>query len=139
MENTGQNAIDEKTAQKDYRSKVISETIFFLQINDYSWLSNLGYDTYNTVIEIENESTKNIIAAKIMLEENLKISEKIIWPSLKHDNVIPFIGCYFLSEPHTLLFLMPKHRTALTNVIETAMLHNQEKVFNKFYLGLKQD
>ena len=83
------------------------------------------------MIEIENKSTKKIVATKIVLEENLKVSEKIIWLSLKHENVIPVIDCYCLPQPHGWVFLMPKHRASLTNVIETAILHTQEKGFER--------
>ena len=76
-------------AKSDYRSKVVSESIFILENNNFSWISNLGRGTYGTVIEIENTSTKKIVAAKIVLQENLKESERVIWPSLKHNNVIP--------------------------------------------------
>ena len=86
-------AIDEKTAKKDYQSKEVSETISVLENNDFSWISNLGYVLYSTGKKLK---TSLLFAVKIVLEENLKDSENIIWPSLKHDNEIPVIDCYYL-------------------------------------------
>ena len=131
MENLRQNATDEKRAKQEYRSKVVSETICVLENNNFSWISNLGHGTYGTVIEMENRSTKKIMAAKIVMEQNLKASERVIWPSLRHDNVIPVTDCYYLPQQHSWVFLMPKHRTSLTNAIETDMLHLQEKGFQR--------
>ena len=114
-----------KKAKSDYRSKVVKETIFILENNNFSWISNLGSGTYGNVIEIENTSTKKIAAAKIILQQNVTESEKVIWPSLKHNNVIPVTDCYHLPQTHSWVFLMPKYQTSLTNAIETTMLHTQ--------------
>ena len=92
--------MDEKAAKKDYRFKVVSKTIFALENNGFTWISNLGYGTNATVVEIQNTSTKKIVGAKIILDENLKVLKKN-WPSLKHKNVIPVHDCYYLPQPHT--------------------------------------
>ena len=83
------------------------------------------------MIATEKKYTKKILAAKIILEQNLNVSVNKIWPLLKHNSVIPVVNCYYLPQPHTWAFLMPKHRASLSNVIETEMLHTQEKIIER--------
>ena len=126
VENSIQKIINYKKVKEPHWFKAINETLILLESNNFSWISNLGIGGFGIVVEVENKSTREKFAAKITLEDKIKDSERKMWSSLSHENILPVIDIFSLAEPQTWVFLMPKQKTSLDVILKTSTLQSDE-------------
>ena len=76
MKNSIQKIINYKKVKEPHWFKAVNETLILLEINNFSRISNLGIGAFGIVVEIKTKSTRAKIAAKIILEDKVKDSER---------------------------------------------------------------
>ena len=69
---------DEVAAKEQHLLRSVTETITALENKNFKWISFLGRGGYGVVAEMENRSNQQVLAAKIMLDEKVKDSERIL-------------------------------------------------------------
>lgn len=77
----------------------------------------LGRGTYGDVHLMYDPDRESAVAVKIVTSENIAESELMLWPKLKHPNIVKLLEVLTLSTLEVAIFVMPVQRITLNDVL----------------------
>ncbi|KAG8185678.1 hypothetical protein JTE90_003217, partial [Oedothorax gibbosus] len=84
----------------------------------YDYKGLLGRGKFGQVYFLCHKITKEEVAAKIVYSRRVKASEKGIWPTLAHPNILKLLEQHVFGEYH--IFVSPKQEKELLDIIHKA-------------------
>lgn len=76
-------------------------------------VESIDKGSFGSVFEVRSRDKQERLAAKISFATKVSKGDKVIWPTLKHENLVPLLATYHLKDTDTYVFVMKKYEMAL--------------------------
>lgn len=107
-------AIDRQGEFKD-KDLLFAKTVQKIAAKGFSVVAELGTGSFGSVVELKHQETKERIALKLVLKNNVSKNEIELWAKLQHQNIVPLL-LHKYEEPYH-VFFMPKFGSTLSKML----------------------
>lgn len=114
------------------------ETLKILE-KEYNFVCRESIDkgTFGSVFEIKNRDKDDKLAAKISFASKVSKGDKVIWPSLENEHLVPLLATYYLKSTNTYAFIMKKYEFTLLQQMQDINFRKDARGFRRTVSYLK--
>lgn len=92
---------------------------------------------FGSVFEIKNREKDDKIAAKICIASKVSKGDKVLWPTLQNDHLVPVLASYYFKSTDTYVFMMKKYEVTLLKQIQDINFRKDTRGFKRTVSYLK--
>lgn len=120
MDKVREKFIKQDISLEEYTREAVLSTIDFLEEDyNYEFVQEIGRGSFGSVLELKNENKQSRLAVKVVIDEFVAEGEKVLWPNLSHENILPLINVEYIVSTYTYIFITPVHHSSLCNIVQS--------------------
>lgn len=124
--------IDTKTYDK------MIEIVFYLEEKNYTFLEELGFGSFGSVLKVKDSGSNKELAVKIVSKDHVREGETELWSTLDHENILPLLSSEYVYFANSYIFVTPVHRMNLEEAVLKSTLLAEKGAFDDAVIWIKQ-
>lgn len=114
------------------------EIIFYLEEKSYTFLEELGFGTFGSVVKVKHLGSNEERAVKIVCKDQVSQGEMELWSTLDHDHILPLLSYDYVYFANSYIFVTPVHSMNLEEVVLKSSLLAEKNAFDKAIVWKEQ-